>query len=99
MNAVFFHAGQICSAGTRLLIEDRIHDQFVDALVERVNNIKLGSGFDETTQMGPLISAEHLNKVTTYVEDGVAEGAVVATGGARPTDPRSEERRVGKWRR
>jgi len=87
MNAVFFHAGQICSAGTRLLIEDRIHDQFVDALVERVNNIKLGSGFDETTQMGPLISAEHLNKVTTYVEDGVAEGAVVATGGARPTDP------------
>lgn len=87
MNAVFFHAGQICSAGTRLLVEDRIHDQFVEALVDRVNNIKLGSGFDEATQMGPLISAEHLNKVINYVEAGIAEGAVVATGGARPTDP------------
>lgn len=84
MNAVYFHAGQVCSAGTRLLVEDSIHDQFVAALVEKVKNIKLGSGFDETTQMGPLISQEHLDKVIDYVETGKKEGAVVAVGGEQP---------------
>ncbi|ALX48895.1 betaine-aldehyde dehydrogenase [Lentibacillus amyloliquefaciens] len=87
MNAVFFHAGQICSAGTRLIIEESIHDDFVSALVDRVKNIKLGSGFDESTQMGPLISKDHLNKVIQYVENGKKEGATVAVGGRRPEDP------------
>ncbi|WP_068675069.1 betaine-aldehyde dehydrogenase [Oceanobacillus sp. Castelsardo] len=87
LNAVFFHAGQICSAGTRVIVEESIHDKFVDALVERVKNIKLGSGFDESTQMGPLISKVHLNKVVNYVENGIKEGAKVAVGGGRPTDP------------
>ncbi|RXJ01354.1 betaine-aldehyde dehydrogenase [Anaerobacillus alkaliphilus] len=87
LNAVFFHAGQICSAGTRLIIEENIHDKFVRALVERVKKIKLGSGFDETTQMGPLISAEHLSKVEKYVEMGITEGATLAVGGSRPEDP------------
>ncbi|SFB28824.1 betaine-aldehyde dehydrogenase [Lentibacillus halodurans] len=87
MNAVFFHAGQICSAGTRLIVEKSIHDKFVDALVDRVKNIRLGSGFDESTQMGPLISKEHLNKVVNYVENGKKEGAKVAVGGERPDDP------------
>ena len=87
MNAVFFHAGQICSAGTRLLVEESIHDEFVASLTEKVKNIKLGSGFDVTTQMGPLISEQHLNKVIDYVENGIKEGATVATGGKRPEDP------------
>lgn len=87
MNAVFFHAGQVCSAGTRLIVEESIHDAFVKKLVEGVRKIKLGNGFDETTQMGPLISAEHLNKVTRYVEIGRKEGATVAVGGERPDDP------------
>lgn len=87
MNAVFFHAGQICSAGTRLIVEESIHDKFVRALVERVKKIKLGSGFDEDTQMGPLISEGHLNKVINYVETGIQEGATVATGAKRPSDP------------
>ncbi|WP_080876025.1 betaine-aldehyde dehydrogenase [Oceanobacillus timonensis] len=87
MNAVFFHAGQICSAGTRLMVEQSIHDDFVHALVERVSNIKLGSGFDPSTQMGPLISAEHVNKVSHYVETGKREGATIAVGGGRPEDP------------
>src|SRR5699024_5930230 len=67
LNAVFFHAGQICSAGIRLIVEDKIHDQFVEALVEREKNMKLGSGFDKATQMITLISKEHLNKVSKYV--------------------------------
>lgn len=90
MNAVFFHAGQICSAGTRLIIEESIHDEFVDTLVKRVANIKLGSGFDDATQMGPLISEEHLNKVIDYVEAGKQEGVTVATGGKRPENPELE---------
>lgn len=87
LNGVFFHAGQICSAGTRLIVEESIHDEFVNALVERVKKFKLGSGFDEGTQMGPLISAEHLAKVEQYVKTGITEGATVAVGGGRPEDP------------
>lgn len=87
MNAVFFHAGQVCSAGTRLLVEESIHDKFVEKLVEKVKNIKLGSGFDDSTQMGPLISEAHLNKVMDYVEAGRKEGATVAVGGKRPDTP------------
>ena len=87
LDGVFYHAGQVCSAGTRLIVEASIHDQFVEALVKRVENIKLGSGFDETTEMGPLISKEHLEKVTNYVDNGVKEGATLAIGGARPEDP------------
>ena len=86
LNAVFFHAGQICSAGTRIIVEESIHNTLVDALTERVKKIKLGNGFDETTQMGPLISQEHLNKVEKYVEKGIEEGATVAVGGRRPED-------------
>ena len=87
LNGVFFHAGQICSAGTRLIVEESIHDEFVNALVERVKKFKLGSGFDEETQMGPLISAEHLTKVEKYVETGIKEGARLAVGGRRPEEP------------
>ncbi|UOQ92247.1 betaine-aldehyde dehydrogenase [Halobacillus shinanisalinarum] len=87
LNGVFFHAGQICSAGTRLIVEESIHDEFVRALVERVKEFKLGSGFDEDTQMGPLISAEHLAKVEKYVETGINEGATLAVGGGRPENP------------
>jgi len=91
LNGVFFHAGQICSAGTRLIIEESIHDEFVKALVERVKKFKLGSGFEDDTQMGPLISAEHLAKVEKYVEVGIEEGATIAVGGKRPEDPELQQ--------
>jgi betaine-aldehyde dehydrogenase len=87
LNAVYFHAGQVCSAGARLLVEDSIHDQFVDALVERVKRIKLGNGFDEDTQSGPLISAEHREKVEKYVDIAQNEGAKLVIGGGRPQEP------------
>ncbi|APC50345.1 betaine-aldehyde dehydrogenase [Virgibacillus halodenitrificans] len=86
LNAVFFHAGQVCSAGSRLLIEESIHDEFVEALIERTKQIKLGNGFDENTQSGPMISAEHRAKVENYVEIGKKEGAKLAVGGKRPDD-------------
>lgn len=84
LNAVFFHAGQVCSAGSRLLVEESIHDVFVEKLVERAARIKLGNGFDETTESGPLISAEHREKVERYIQIGLDEGATLAVGGKRP---------------
>lgn len=87
LNAVFFHAGQVCSAGARLLVESSIHDQFVEAVVERAKNIRLGNGLDEHTQMGPVISAEHLAKIERYIQMGIDEGATLVLGGKRPTAP------------
>lgn len=84
LNGVFFHAGQICSAGTRLMLEASIHDSFVAVLKERMANIRIGDGFAETTQMGPLISAEHRSKVENYVQIGLEEGAKLELGGQRP---------------
>ena len=84
MNAVFFHAGQVCSAGSRLLIEESIHDEFLEELVKRTKKIKLGNGFDEGTQSGPLISAEHREKVEKYVSIGLEAGAALEAGGKRP---------------
>ena len=87
LNGVFFHAGQICSAGARLMLQDGIHDAFVEALLERMKRIVVGNGMEEGTQMGPLISAEHLEKVKSYVDIARAEGAKLLCGGARPDDP------------
>ncbi len=87
LNAVYFHAGQVCSAGARLIIEDVIHDEFVEALVERVKNIKLGNGMDAETQSGPLISEQHREKVEQFVEIGIKESANLLIGGKRPDDP------------
>ncbi len=84
LNAAYFHAGQVCSAGSRLLVEDDLHDRFVDALVDRVRNIRVGNGFDEDTEMGPVISAEHRSKVEGYLELARKEGAEIVCGGKRP---------------
>ncbi|WP_308119233.1 aldehyde dehydrogenase family protein [Streptomyces sp. JJ38] len=85
--AVFFHAGQVCSAGTRLIVEESLHEEFVAHLVERTERIRLGNGMDEATESGPLVSAAHLAKVEAYVELGRKEGARLVAGGSRPQDP------------
>lgn len=82
--AVFLDSGQVCSAGTRLIIEESIHDEFVAKLIEATKLIKVGGPFDEEAHTGALISAEHLAKVEQYVADGIAEGAELLVGGARP---------------
>ncbi|WP_209125140.1 betaine-aldehyde dehydrogenase [Alkalihalobacillus sp. BA299] len=87
MNAVFFHAGQVCSAGARLIVHEYIHDQFVEKLVEKVKRIYMGSGFDKETEMGPVISKEHLDKILQYVEIGIEEGAALLVGGKRSLNP------------
>ncbi|GGQ67155.1 aldehyde dehydrogenase family protein [Streptomyces flaveolus] len=91
LTAVFLHSGQVCSAGARLLVEDGLHDRFVDEVVRRASDIRLGGPFDERAQTGPLISAAHRDKVEAYVARGLAEGAVLRCGGARPTGPGLDE--------
>ncbi|GII56913.1 betaine-aldehyde dehydrogenase [Planotetraspora thailandica] len=83
LTAVFLHSGQVCSAGARLLVEDSLHDAFVDEVVRRASRIKLGGPFDADAETGPLISAAHLAKVEAYVAAGIAEGAVLRCGGER----------------
>ncbi|MFE9594457.1 aldehyde dehydrogenase family protein [Streptomyces sp. NPDC006294] len=85
--AVFFHAGQVCSAGTRLIVEDSLHDDFVAELVRRTERIRLGNGLHEHTESGPLVSAAHRDKVESYVRLGVEEGARLVAGGKRPDEP------------
>ena len=87
LTAVFLHSGQVCSAGARLVVDETIHDEFVDELVARAGKIRLGGPFDPDAETGPLISAAHRDKVERYVEAGVAAGAVLRCGGARPDDP------------
>ena len=87
LTAVFLHSGQVCSAGARLLVEESIHDEFVDALVARAGRIRLGGPFDDKAETGPLTSAAHRDKVEAYVAAGLAEGAVLRCGGTRPDDP------------
>jgi betaine-aldehyde dehydrogenase len=84
LTAVFLHSGQVCSAGSRLIVQDEVHDRVVDEVVRRADAIRLGGPFDEHAQTGALISAAHLEKVASYVKAGIAEGAVLRCGGFRP---------------
>jgi betaine-aldehyde dehydrogenase len=86
LTAVFLHSGQVCSAGARLVVEESIHDDFVDEVVRRAEQIRLGGPFDDKAETGPLISAAHLEKVEDYVAAGIDEGAWLRCGGARPDD-------------
>ena len=87
LTAVFLHSGQVCSAGARLIVDSDVHDEVVDEVVRRAQRIRLGGPFDDHAETGPLISGAHLAKVDAYVARGVAEGATLRCGGARPDDP------------
>ncbi|HLJ84093.1 MAG TPA: aldehyde dehydrogenase family protein [Candidatus Eremiobacteraceae bacterium] len=80
---IYANAGQVCSAGSRLLVQDSLHDRFVKRLVERANKIVVGDGFDPKTEMGPLVSRAHQEKVESYIKTGIAEGAKLECGGSR----------------
>ncbi|GAA4008404.1 aldehyde dehydrogenase family protein [Allokutzneria multivorans] len=84
LTAIFLHSGQVCSAGARLIVQDELHDRFVDELVRRASTIRLGGPFDEKAETGPLISEAHRAKVEAYVATGIAEGAVLRCGGIVP---------------
>jgi len=83
-SAIFFNHGQCCCAGSRLFVEQKVYDKLVPRLVEYSEKIKLGPGMDPSTDMGPLVSSEQYQRVTSFLKAGKNEGAKVATGGDRP---------------
>lgn len=83
VTAVFLHSGQVCSAGTRLLVERSVHDRVVTEIVRRAKQIHMGGPDDPNAETGPLISKAHLEKVGKYVDSALAEGAKLLAGGKR----------------
>jgi acyl-CoA reductase-like NAD-dependent aldehyde dehydrogenase len=81
--SVWGHAGQVCIAGTRVLVQRAIHDSFVERMIAVSKDLRIGSGFDPATQLGPLISQTQLERVSRYVAIGRDEGARLVLGGAR----------------
>jgi len=84
LTAAFLHSGQVCSAGSRLIVHTALHDRFVAELARRADAIRLGDGADEQTECGPLVSAEHRDKVAAHIARAVEEGATLIAGGTRP---------------
>jgi len=83
LSGIFANTGQVCSAGSRLIVQRDIYDRFVDELVRRARHLKVGPGDDASVEMGPLVSADQLERVDGYVKIGQDEGAQLATGGHR----------------
>ena len=86
MSAIFMNQGQMCTAGSRLLLEDKIYDEFIKRLVEKTKGLKIGEANSYETDFGPLISQEHRQKVLGYIEKGLKEGARLVCGGKIPQD-------------
>ena len=82
-SGIFFNAGQVCSAGSRVLVERPVYDEVVDRLVARAKTIKVGSPDAPDTTMGPVVSANQLKTVLKYIDIGKSEGASPVIGGAR----------------
>lgn len=85
MIGVFLNQGEICSAGSRIIIEESIKDEFVKRLAKKANAITIGNPL-ENPDMGPLVSESHMNKVLGYIESGIKEGATLVCGGERYTE-------------
>ncbi|CAL8476821.1 aldehyde dehydrogenase family protein [Caballeronia sp. S22] len=82
-SGIFFNAGQVCSAGSRILAQRAVYDEVVERLAQRARTIKLGDPSSRETNMGPLISAKQMKSVLDYVDVGKEEGASLVTGGRR----------------
>ncbi|MCP4265379.1 MAG: aldehyde dehydrogenase family protein [Candidatus Brocadiaceae bacterium] len=83
MTGIFFNQGEVCCAGSRLFLENSIHDEFVDKLSSKASNMRVGDPEDTDTQMGAQVSKKQLDKILTYIDSGKQEGARLVTGGER----------------
>ena len=90
----FLNQGQVCLCGSRILVQEKIYDEFVKKFVSEVQNMKIGDPSDENTKLGALISPEHLSKVEEYIKIAKDEGGTVLTGGY-PNLPK--EFKSGNW--
>jgi aldehyde dehydrogenase (NAD+) len=80
---LFFNQGQCCCAGSRLFVEERIHDEFVQKLVNKAKSRKVGDPFDPRTEQGPQVSQEQCDRIMGYIDAGKKEGAQLLVGGGR----------------
>ena len=87
---IFFCQGEICSAGSRLFVEESIFEEFTKRLADMARGIRLGHGLDPETKMGPLVSSEQQRRVLDCIASGVREGAEILTGGQAPGGPLAE---------
>ncbi len=85
--AIFHNQGQACIAGSRLILHERIADEFIERFVALARSIRVGNPLDPTTEMGPLTSAMHRDRVLSYVEVALDEGGEILSGGKVPDDP------------
>lgn len=85
--AIFTNAGQMCWAGSRLFLHDGIYEKFLSELKRQTELIKIGSGLDEKTELGPLVSKGQQEHVLSYIKSGVEDGAHLLTGGTIPDEP------------
>jgi len=81
------NTGMVCAAPGRFYIHEKIHDEFVEKMIEALKRIRVGDPNDEATDMGPVVSAEHRERVEGLIKKGVEEGAKLLLGGKRPTAP------------
>jgi acyl-CoA reductase-like NAD-dependent aldehyde dehydrogenase len=84
MSVFAFHAGQICIAGTRVLVQENLYEEFTAKLVGAAGQLKIGAPYEEGIQVGPVISGAQLERIEAYVESARDEGATIACGGRRP---------------
>jgi len=83
MTGIFYNKGEVCAAGSRLFLEDKVHDEFMSKLTERVKGLKVGDPLDKSTRMGPVVSRQQMDTVLSYIESGKQEGARLVAGGGR----------------
>ncbi len=88
MSAIFMNQGQMCTAGSRLLLEESIYDEFMKLLIEKTEKLKIGNALDYQTEFGPVISKEQQQKALKYIEGAVKQGAKITCGGKVPQDER-----------
>lgn len=84
---IYLNSGEVCAAGSRLFLHERIHDAFLEKFVSRARSIRVGDTMCEKTQMGPVISPQHLEKIKGYIQSGIDEGAKLVLGGTAPSNP------------
>ncbi|HQP10472.1 MAG TPA: aldehyde dehydrogenase family protein [Candidatus Omnitrophota bacterium] len=84
MSAIFMNQGQMCTAGSRLLLQDTLYDRFLGVLIEKTRALKIGNASSYETQFGPLVSIAHRDSVLTYIKKGLQEGAELVCGGNIP---------------
>jgi aldehyde dehydrogenase (NAD+) len=85
-SGIFFNTGQVCSAGSRILVHEQVYDEIVERLVMRAEAVRVGNPRDAATSMGPLVSAGQMHRVLDYIDIGKRQGAQLAVGGARVGD-------------